>query len=52
MLAKPANHIARYIVEVVDRLDVSLLEKAYAGRGSAAYHPSALLSLLVYGYAT
>jgi transposase len=28
------------------------LEKAYAGRGSAAYHPSLLLSLLIYGYAT
>ncbi|MBK8318322.1 MAG: transposase [Betaproteobacteria bacterium] len=31
--------LARFIVEVVDRLDVSALEKAYAGRGSAAYHP-------------
>lgn len=36
---------------MVDGLDVSALEKAYAGRGSAAYHPSVLLSLLVYGYA-
>ena len=25
---------------------------AYGGRGSAAYHPSLLLSLLIYGYAT
>jgi transposase len=33
------------------RLDIGALEKAYAGRGSAAYHPSVLLSLLVYGYA-
>ncbi len=48
----PEDHLARFIVEVVDRLDVSALEKAYAGRGSAAYHPSVLLSLLVYGYAT
>ena len=38
----PDAHPARAIVEVVDELDVSALEKAYAGRGSAAYHPSVL----------
>lgn len=48
----PEDHLARFIVEVVDGLDASRLEKAYAGRGSAAYHPALLLSLLVYGYAT
>lgn len=48
----PEDHLARFIVEVVDGLDLSRLEKAYAGRGSAAYHPAQLLSLLVYGYAT
>lgn len=48
----PEDHLARFIVEVVDELDVSRLAKAYAGRGSAAYHPALLLSLLVYGYAT
>ena len=48
----PEDHLARFIVEVMDRLDVSALESAYAGRGSTAYHPSLLLSLLVYGYAT
>ena len=47
----PEDHLARFIVEVVDGLDVGTLEKAYAGRGSAAYHPTVLLSLLVYGYA-
>jgi hypothetical protein len=48
----PEDHLARFIVEVVDGLDVSALERAYRGRGSAAYHPALLLSLLVYGYAT
>jgi transposase len=48
----PEDHLARFIVEVVDRLDVKALESAYAGRGSVAYHPSVLLSLLVYGYAS
>jgi hypothetical protein len=28
------------------------LERAYAGRGSAPYHPATLLALLIYGYAT
>ena len=48
----PEDHLARFIVEVVDGLDLRQLEQAYASRGSAAYHPSLLLCLLVYGYAT
>lgn len=43
----PEDHWARFIVEVVGGLDLSRWEKAFAGRGSAAYHPSVLLSLLV-----
>lgn len=48
----PENHLARFVVEVVDQLDLSRLTVQYGGRGSAAYHPSVLLALLVYGYAT
>ena len=48
----PESHLARYIVDVVEGLDLSALERAYAGRGSEAYHPALLLSLLMYGYAT
>jgi transposase len=48
----PEGHLARFIVESVDGLDLSALEEAYSGRGSLAYHPSVMLSLLVYGYAT
>ena len=48
----PGNHLARFVVEVIDQLDLSKLTGAYAGRGSAAHHPSVLLGLLVYGYAT
>ena len=48
----PEAHLARYVVDVVDALDLSALERAYAGRGSDAYHPAMLLSLLIYGYAT
>jgi hypothetical protein len=32
----PEAHLARYVVEVVDSLDLSALERAYAGRGSEA----------------
>jgi transposase len=48
----PKAHLARYVVDVVEGLDLSALERAYAGRGSDAYHPATLLSLLIYGYAT
>ena len=48
----PQDHLARFIVEAIEQLDLSGLTRAYAGRGSAAYHPEILLSLLVYGYAT
>jgi transposase len=48
----PESHLARYVVDVVEALDLSALERAYAGRGSDAYHPAMLLSLLIYGYAT
>src|SRR5271167_3057391 len=48
----PQRHLARFVVEVIDGLDLSDLVKAYRGAGSASYHPAMLLGLLVYGYAT
>lgn len=48
----PDGHLARYVVEVVEGLDLRDIERAYAGRGSLPYHPALLLSLLIYGYAT
>ena len=46
------NHLARFIVEVIDQMDLSELVRQYAGRGSAEYHPAMLLGLLVFGCAT
>jgi transposase len=46
------DHLARFVVEVIDQLDVSNLTRQYAGRGLAAHHPATLLAILVYGYAT
>jgi hypothetical protein len=48
----PEDHLARFIVDIVEQLDVSGLEQSYAGRGSDAHHPAMLLALLLYGYAT
>jgi transposase len=48
----PKEHLARFIVEVIDGLDVSSMCGAYRGSGSASYHPRLLLGILVYGYAT
>jgi len=48
----PERHLARLVVEVIDGLDLSELVKVYRGSGIASYHPSMLLGLLIYGYAT
>ncbi|MBP7622073.1 MAG: IS1182 family transposase [Gemmatimonadales bacterium] len=48
----PEDHLARFIVETVEQLDLSELNREYAGRGMAAFPPAMLLALLFYGYAT
>ena len=48
----PERHLARFVVEVVDGLDLSAMNRSYRGSGSAPYHPSVLVGLLVYGYAS
>ncbi len=48
----PKEHLAHFVVEIVEQLDLRALRESYAGRGSAAYHPEMLVALLFYGYAT
>lgn len=48
----PENHLSRFVVDIVSRLDLSSIINAYAGRGSDAYPPSMMVALLFYGYAT
>src|SRR4051794_16364949 len=48
----PEKHLARFVVEVIDGLDLSVMRGSYRGSGSASHHPSLLLGILVYGYAT
>jgi transposase len=48
----PEKHLARFVVEVIDGLDLRAMSGVYRGSGSASYHPRMLLGILVYGYAT
>ena len=48
----PEKHLARFVAEVIDSLDLSAMSNSYRGSGQASYHPKLLLGVLVYGYAT
>jgi len=48
----PERHLARFVVEVIDGLDLREMSGSYRGSGSASYHPALLLGVMVYGYAT
>ncbi len=48
----PKVHLARFVVDIVDQLDLSALTAQYRGTGSAPYHPTVMLGFLIYGYAT
>jgi len=46
------DHLARFVLDIVSRLDLSPITNAYAGRGSDAYPPNIMVALLFYAYAT
>lgn len=48
----PATHPVRVVNEVINKLNIEPLLKAYKIRGSSSYHPQMLLKVLVYGYVT
>lgn len=51
----PENHLARFIAELADGLDLSKIYGYYGrrdGRGKAAYHPVMMVRSLLYGYCT
>jgi len=48
----PKDHLARFVAEIVEQLDLRALTTAYRGRGSEAFHPAMMVSVLFYGYAT
>ena len=50
----PGDHLAWFVLDVVDQLDLGPFLKAYRadGHGRAAYQPRMLLAVLLYGYCT
>jgi transposase len=48
----PQRHLARFVAEVVEGLDLRSMTGSYRGSGEASYHPRLLLGLIIYGYAT
>src|SRR5664279_1176989 len=49
----PEKHLARFLVEVVDALDLGAIYESYEekdGRGQAAYEPRMMVRVLLYGY--
>jgi transposase len=50
----PADHLAWFVLDVVDQLDLGPFLAAYRadGHGRAAYDPRMLLAVLLYGYCT
>src|SRR6202142_3357575 len=49
----PEDHLARFIADVVNELDLSAIYAGYErkdGRGLSAYHPLMMTRLLLYGY--
>ena len=48
----PEDHLARFVVDIVSKMDLSQVYSSYSGKGSTPYDPKLLLSLLFYGYST
>ena len=50
----PADHLAWFVIETVERLDLAAFYAAYRvdGHGRAAYDPAVMVSLLMYAYST
>ena len=48
----PQRHLPRFVVEVIEGLDLRAMTGSYRGSGEASYHPRLLLGLIIYGYAS
>jgi transposase len=48
----PKGHPVRTVNEIINKLNIEPLLKAYHIKGSSCYHPQLLLKVLVYGYVT
>ncbi len=49
----PEDHLARFVSDLVDTLDLSAIEEAYTEeRGYPPYHPCMMVKVLLYAYCT
>lgn len=49
----PEDHLARFVSDVVETLDLTAIEDSYAEeRGYPPYHPRMMVTVLLYAYAT
>lgn len=48
----PEDHLARFVVDIVSKMDLRHVYSSYSGKGSRPYDPKLLLSLIFYGYST
>lgn len=49
----PEEHLARFVSDVVDTLDLTAIENTYTEeRGYPPYHPRMMVKVLLYGYCT
>lgn len=48
----PENHLARFVVDIVEQLNLKDITDKYNNKGTQAYLPHMLVALLFYGYAT
>ena len=46
------DHLARFVVDIVGKMDLCHVYSNYSGKGSTPYDPRLLLSLIFYGYST
>jgi transposase len=46
------DHLARFVVEIVEGLNLERLNSSYRGSGSEASPPLMMVALLFYGYST
>ena len=49
----PESHLALFLLDVVNELDLSAIERVYDAkdsRGRAGYHPAMMVALLIYAY--
>ena len=48
----PKDHLAHFLVDVIEELDMDIFYAHYGLCGGKAYAPQILLALLLYGYTT